>query len=220
MVLLTVMVGVALGVFAGGGARRLVGRLRRGARVPPPWCEVAVAAVWGLSAAAWAAGRVSGEWLPLLLGLSWLGVAASAVDIVARRLPDALTLPAFPLLLLLSGPLGADAVGRAAVGAAVLFGAHLLVRLVAPAALGAGDVKFSAGLGVALGAVSWVALPVGVALAAGMTGAVAAAGLLTGRVGPGARLPHGPAMCCSGWFVVAGAAHASALGAGTAVGLA
>jgi leader peptidase (prepilin peptidase)/N-methyltransferase len=206
MVLVTAVVFVALGVLAGAGARRLLGRLRRGARIPPPGCEVAVAVLWAVAGTAWAGGRLPGEWLPLLLGLAWLGTAASAVDLAGRRLPDALTLPAFPVVLALAGPLGPAAVGRAAVGAGVLFGAHLMVRLVAPAALGAGDVKLSAGLGAALGAVSWAALPVGAALAAGVTGAVAAVGLLTGRVGLGARLPHGPAMCGAGWLVVAGAA--------------
>lgn len=208
-----------LGVLAGAGARLLLDRLRRGARIPPPWCEVVLGLVWAGSGLGWAAGRVPGEWLPLLLGLAWLGVAAAAVDIARRRLPDALTLPAFPLVLALAVPLGWDAVGRAVGGAAVLFGAHLLVRLVSPGALGAGDVKLAAGLGAALGAVSWAALMVGAGLAAGLTAAVALTGLLIGRVGSGARLPHGPAMCCSGWLVVAGAAHGSALGAGAAVGL-
>jgi leader peptidase (prepilin peptidase)/N-methyltransferase len=46
---------------------------------------------------------------------------------------------------------------------------------------------------------------VGVALAAGLTGVAALAGLLSGRIGGGGRLPHGPAMLAAGWVVVAAA---------------
>ena len=100
------------------------------------------------------------RWLPVLLGLGWLAVAAGAVDVRARRLPDGLTLPALPVALLLLVPVGGSAVWRGVLGAAVAAAAHLLVHLAAPAALGAGDVKLSAPLGAALGAGSWEALVV------------------------------------------------------------
>ena len=194
------------GSLAGAGARLVLGRLPRGARIPPPWCEVAFGLLCAGCGLGWVSGRIPGGWLPLLLGLGWLGVAAAAVDIAGRRLPDALTLPASPLLVALTAPLGWSVVGRSVLGATALFGAHLLVRVLAPSALGAGDVKLAAPLGAGLGAVSWAALPLGAGLAAGLTATLAVGALLTGRAGFASRLPHGPGMCCAAWLVVACAA--------------
>ena len=122
-------------------------RLRRGTRVPPPWCELGVALAWGAVGSAAGAGVVPVPWLPVLLGLGWLAVAAGAIDLLHQRLPDALTLPALPLALLLLAPLGSAVVLRAGAGAAVAFVAYATVHLAAPAALGAGDVKLAAPLG-------------------------------------------------------------------------
>jgi leader peptidase (prepilin peptidase)/N-methyltransferase len=191
------------GFLAGSAARRWLAWLHRGARVPPPWCELAVGALWAAAGLAWVAGRLPGVWLPLLLGLGWLAAAGSAVDLACRRLPDALTLAALPAAFVLATPLGAAALARAALAALALSAAHLAVRLAAPAALGAGDVKLSAALGAALGAVSWPAVLLGVAGAAALTALVGAAGLLTRRLALGAAVPHGPAMLAAAWLVVA-----------------
>ena len=124
------------------------------------------------------------RWVPLLLAFGWLAVAAGAVDIRVRRLPDALTLPALPVALLLLLPVGGSAVWRGVLGAVVAAAAHLVVHLAVPAALGAGDVKLSAPLGAALGAASWEALVVAGLLAALFSGALAAAVLVArGRRG-------------------------------------
>jgi leader peptidase (prepilin peptidase)/N-methyltransferase len=217
MAMVTALVFASLGMVAGAGARLLLGRLRRGARIGPPWCEVVLTALWGLCGWWWTAGRLPGDWLPLLLGLSWLAVAAGAVDLTCHRLPDALTLPALPVTLLLVAPLGPSSELRGAVGAVVLFGAHLAVRRAAPAAMGAGDVKLAAPLGVAVAAVSWPALIIWALLAALCT-AAAALGAASARLshgaavahhGPGTTVPHGPSMLVAGWLVVA----AGALGA-------
>ena len=92
------------------------------------------------------------RWLPVLLGLGWLAVAAGAVDVLHRRLPDALTLPALPVALLLLVPLGGDGGGCAGWWArSSPCAAHGAVHLVAPAAMGGGDVKLAAPLGAVLG---------------------------------------------------------------------
>ncbi len=174
----------ALGLPAGSAARLLLGRLRRGARVSPPWCELGVALAWGAVGAAAGAGIVPVPWLPVLLGLGWLAVAAGAVDALYRRLPDALTLPALPLALLLLAPLGPEVVLRAGVGAVVAFAAYAAVHLAAPAALGAGDVKLAAPLGAVLAGVSWEALVV-----AGVVAAIFSGALRRAAGGPG------PARC-------------------------
>lgn len=202
-----VAAGGALGALAGTGVRRVLGRLRRGAHLRPPWCEVTLGAAWAALAAAWSGGAVPAPWLPVLLGFAVLGVAAGAVDLRHRRLPDALTLPAFPAALLLLLPLGPGVVGRAVAGAAVAVATHAMVHLLAPPAMGAGDVKLAAPLGAVLAAVSWPALALGALLAAVITGVGAAAGLGSGRLVAGAPLPHGASMVLAGWLVaVAGAA--------------
>jgi leader peptidase (prepilin peptidase) / N-methyltransferase len=195
----------APGLLAGAGARLLLRRLRRGARVPPPWCELAVALAWGAVGAAAGVGVVPVLWLPVLLGLGWLAVAAGAVDLRHHRLPDALTLPALPLALLLLAPLGPEVVLRAGVGAVLAFAAYAAVHLAAPAALGAGDVKLAAPLGAVLAGVSWEALVVGGVLAAIVSGAAAVVLLVVrGRRGV---LPHGPSMLLAGLLVAAAGAR-------------
>ena len=195
----------AAGLLAGAGGRLLLRRLRRGARVSPPWCELGVALVWGAVGSAARAGVVPVPWLPVLLGLGWLAVAAGAVDLLHKRLPDGLTLPALPLALLLLAPLGPAVVLRAGVGAVVAFVAYATVHLAAPAAMGAGDVKLAAPLGAVLTGVSWEALVLAATLAAACSGA-AAAPCQQHHARDGA-VPHGPSMLLTGLLVVAAGAR-------------
>jgi len=200
------VVGGCAGIVAGAAARRLLGALRRGTPVRAPVCEVATGALWTVTGWLWGAGLLPSAWLPVLLGLGWLGVAAGIVDVRHRRLPDALTASAAcvaPLALL---PLGAVAAGRgllAALAALIGYGA---VHLLRPAALGAGDVKLALPLGAVLGAASWGALVTAAVLAAVLTGAGALAVACTGRSPPGASVPHGPSMLAAAWLVTTAAA--------------
>jgi leader peptidase (prepilin peptidase) / N-methyltransferase len=129
-------------------------------------------------------------WVGLAAGLVVLWMCAlSACDIRRRRLPNLLTLPGAAAVL----PAAALA-GRgwpALAGAGALAGVYLLVHLVAPAAMGAGDVKLALGCGALAGCCGvelWFL-------------AAAAAPLLTAFVGlvawvRGVRtVPHGPSMC-------------------------
>jgi leader peptidase (prepilin peptidase) / N-methyltransferase len=200
------------GATAGAVARWLLRRLRRGARVRAPVCEVAVGLLWATPGAGWAAGALPGAWLPVLLGLGWLGVAAAVVDLRHRRLPDALTLPALPAAFVLLAPLGTGALLRAAAGAVVAAVAHAVLHLAVPRSLGAGDVKLAGPLGAVLTAASWPALVLGVGLAALITALAAAVLVVGGRVGRGGAVPHGPSMLVAGWLVVAGAAVGAGAG--------
>jgi leader peptidase (prepilin peptidase)/N-methyltransferase len=199
--LLTSSVLVVAGLCAGTGARLLLRRLRRGTRVPPPWCELGVASAWGASGAA----AVPVRWLPVLLALGWLAVAAGTVDVLAGRLPDALTLPALPTALLLLVSVGGDAVARGVAGAVVAVAAHAAVHFVAPAAMGGGDVKLAAPLGAVLAAVSWEALALAGVLAALSSGVLAVAVLV--RRGRGGAVPHGPSMLLACLLVAAAGAR-------------
>jgi leader peptidase (prepilin peptidase)/N-methyltransferase len=225
-VALPVVMFAGVGVLAGGGARVLLGRLRRGTRIPPPWCELGVAALWGATGAAWATGGLPMSWVPAVLGLGWLAVAAGAVDLRHRRLPNALTVPAFPVALLLLLPVGPAAVVRGAGGAVLAAAVHVALHLVDRRAVGAGDVKLAAPLGAVLAAVAWPALVLAAVLAvvftavsAAVFAAAAAKGVLASagnrapvaagaRAGPprgwrlsGRAVPHGPSMLMATWLV-------------------
>jgi len=196
----TVLLGCG-GLAAGWLARSLLARLPRGVTVRAGGCELGVAALWAVS------GWV-GAGTPAVLGLGWLAVALTATDLTHRRLPDALTLPAAPAAVLLLLPAGGEVALRAALGAVLLVAVHAAVHLVAPAALGAGDVKLAGAVGAVLSGVSWSTLLLGPLLAALLTAAVGVTGLLAGRLGRSDPLPHGPAMLVSAW-VLAVLAHGS-----------
>ena len=191
------------GGVAGVGVRRLLARLRRGATVRSGWCEAMLAGLWGVVGLGWAFGLLPGRLLPLLLGLGWLGVAAGSVDVLHRRLPNALTVPAIPAGLLLLGPVGAAAVARGVAGALVALSAYGALHLLAPASLGAGDVKLAGSLGAALTGVGWAALGLAALLAGLFT-------VLLALVTRQAAVPHGPVMVAAAWAVLAGWAVAGA----------
>lgn len=191
--------GAAVGAGAGAGGALLLGRLRRGVPLPVPLAAVAVGVLWALVAAsappAW--------WLPVPLVLGWWAVLLTATDLRARRLPDALTLPAVPVaaaLLAVAAAAGGPGglLPRAAVGALLWAGPYAAVRLVASGALGGGDLKLAAPLGAVSAASSWSGLFVALLLASVLTLLVAVPARLVGR----AAVAHGPAMLAAAWLVV------------------
>ena len=121
--------------------------------------------------------------------LVWLA-ALSIYDVWQRRLPNWLTLPGAAAVLMAAALAGRGM--SALAGAAALGLLYLLVHAVAPAALGAGDVKLAVGVG-ALSGYFGVDVWLLAALAAPLLTAVWALLELARR---GARtVPHGPAMC-------------------------
>jgi leader peptidase (prepilin peptidase) / N-methyltransferase len=133
--------------------------------------------------------------------LAWL-TALSVYDITRRRLPNWLTLPGGATVLAVATLCGSGAAALA--GAAALTLLYLVVHLVAPAGMGAGDVKLAIGVGGLTGAFGvdvWVLAAVGAPLLT----ALVALGALIGR--SCRSVPHGPSMC-----VTAAAAVAVALG--------
>ncbi|WP_068189239.1 A24 family peptidase [Mycobacterium sp. UM_CSW] len=133
--------------------------------------------------------------------LAWLALL-SAYDVRRRRLPNALTLPGAAGILLVAALTGRGLPALA--GAAALTGAYLAVHLVAPAAMGAGDVKLAIGLGGLAGRFGpdvWFLAALGAPLLTALAGVVGLA--------RGARtVPHGPSMC----LATAGAAGLAWLG--------
>ncbi len=143
--------------------------------------------------------------------LGALGVALSAIDIAAQRLPDPLTLPAYPILiaLLAMAALAShdfSALGRALLGGLTLSGAFLLLALIRPGQLGGGDVKLAGLAGLALGWLGWPALIAGAALGFVLSAAVSLALLASRRVTLRSSISFGP-------FLVGGALLAALMSA-------
>jgi leader peptidase (prepilin peptidase) / N-methyltransferase len=127
----------------------------------------------------------------MLIGVVLLWMSAlCCYDISQWRLPNWLTVPGFAVIVV--GAVVAGHGWAALAGAAALAVSYLLVHLLSPAAMGAGDIKLALGLGALTGCFG-----VGVWLLAAF-----AAPMLTVAVGIVARIgwsvkavPHGPSMC-------------------------
>lgn len=147
---------------------------------------------------------------PVAVAFLWLaavGVALSAIDLAAHRLPDALTLRSYPVLLALFGFAATTGAGghrlvTALLGMVGSLALYLLLAVVPASSMGLGDVKFSGLLGLALGWVGATALLTGVLLGALLAGAVGLMLIATGRAGWRTRLPFGPFMFAGAFVVI------------------
>ena len=156
-------------------------RLCRSRLGTPLVLELATAAVLALLL-----GRFGGQ--PDMVAFCYLGalgVSLAAIDISVQRLPDALTLPAYPVLAVLLAVAALadhhiDALVRALAGGAVLAAAYLVLALLRPGQLGGGDIKLAGLAGLALGWLGWPVLVTGAALGFVLS-AVVSLGLLAAR---------------------------------------
>ena len=126
-----------------------------------------------------------------------LGVALAAIDIAVQRLPDKLTLPAYPVLIvLLAVPAVAGhdvaALVRAVLGGVALAAGYLLLALLRPGQLGAGDVKLAGIAGLALGWLGWPALIAGAVLGFALSAVVSLVLLALRRVTLHSAICFGP----------------------------
>jgi leader peptidase (prepilin peptidase)/N-methyltransferase len=122
------------------------------------------------------------------LVLVWLA-ALSCYDVRQRRLPNALTLPGAAVILVAATVAGRGVAALA--GAVALTAVYLLVHLLAPAAMGAGDVKLAIALGGLAGCFGVEVWFLAALAAPLLTALVGVAGRLRGA----ATVPHGPSMC-------------------------
>jgi leader peptidase (prepilin peptidase)/N-methyltransferase len=159
----------------------------------PVALEIATAAVLALML-----GRFGGHPDAIAFGFfGALGVALAAIDIAVQRLPDPLTLPAYPILIALlsvAALAGHDfsALGRALLGGAAMGGGFLLLALVAPGQLGGGDVKLAGLAGLVLGWLGWPAIITGVALSFVLSAVVSLALLAARRIKLSGSISFGP----------------------------
>src|ERR1700754_3305975 len=129
--------------------------------------------------------------------LAWLALL-SAYDIRERRLPNWLTLPGAVAILGAAVVVGHGV--PALLGAVALSGVYFVVHLIAPAGMGAGDVKLAVGLGALTGAFGvdvWVLAALVAPLVTALVGTIGCIGR------SGTTVPHGPSMCAAAAAAIA-----------------
>lgn len=143
--------------------------------------------------------------LPGMLLYVWMLLVVTVIDARTRRIPNALTYPLTPVLLvllvgaaLLNGDTGAAV--RVVLGGLGAFGFLLVLAIINPRGMGMGDVKFAAFLGMGLGYVSWGTLIIGI-FGAFLAGSLISVGLILTKVRSRKDLiPFGPYLA-AGAFV-------------------
>lgn len=148
--------------------------------------------------------------LPAFLHLVAVGVTLSLVDLRSHRLPNALTLPSYPITagLLAAAAVagsGSGSLGRALLGGAASYLLLLALRLASPRGVGFGDVKLAGVLGMYGGWLGWTAWTLSLLTASLYAGAVGVVLLAASRAGLGSRVVMGP-------YLVAGALTAALVG--------
>ncbi|MBW3604987.1 MAG: prepilin peptidase [Actinobacteria bacterium] len=142
-----------------------------------PLVEIACALLF--AAIGW---RIGLSWaLPGFLLFGWLLLVVAVIDVHTRRIPNRLTYPLTPTLLvllvgaaLLEGTPGVAL--RSLLGGLVAFALLLVLALINPRGMGMGDVKLAAFIGIGLGYLGWGHLWLG--LFTGFLGGGVIAGLL------------------------------------------
>jgi len=136
--------------------------------------------------------------LPAFCFLGAVGVALAFVDAAHKRLPDALTLLAYPVALVLLGaaalavPDGGRRFGVALTGLAAAWLLFLIQALIYPAGIGWGDVKLSGLLGLYLGWLGVGALVAGLFLGYLLAALTGLALLAARRATRRSQIPFGP----------------------------
>jgi leader peptidase (prepilin peptidase)/N-methyltransferase len=145
-------------------------------------------------------GRFGGQPDAAAFGfLGAVGVALAAIDISVQRLPDRLTLPAFPVLIMLlaaAAVIGHDdgALVRALLGGTALAAGYLLLALLRPGQLGGGDIKLAGLAGLTLGWLGWPTLVAGACLGFVLSAVVSVALLATRRITLRSAICFGPSL--------------------------
>jgi leader peptidase (prepilin peptidase) / N-methyltransferase len=120
---------------------------------------------------------------------TWL-VLLCVYDIRERRLPNWLTMPGALAIIAVAVVAGRGV--PALWGAIGLAGLYLVVHLISPASMGAGDVKLAAGVGGLTGAFGFDAWALAAVTAPLLTAAVAVVCVVRRSE---SAVPHGPSMC-------------------------
>jgi leader peptidase (prepilin peptidase) / N-methyltransferase len=145
--------------------------------------------------------------LPAYLYLGAVGVALALIDLDTKRLPDALTLPSYPVGV---GLLGLAMVSsdswtpllRGLLGLAAMYAFYFLLRFLYPRGMGFGDVKLAGVLGLYTAFLGWGSWTVGLFGGFVLGGVVSIGLVLAGRAGRKTRVPYGPFMIVGAFIAV------------------
>ena len=145
----------------------------------------------------------------IYLAVGMVLTVLAAIDLDVHRLPDAIQLPAYPILLaglaLASWSVGDwSTLGRAAMGGAIGFAFFLVLALVG-SGMGFGDVKLAGLLGLLLGWLGWSHLLYGLAAGIVLGGVLGAALLATRRATRTSDFAYGPPLIAGALAVMAAA---------------
>ena len=145
---------------------------------------------------------------PAFCALAAAGVPLAFFDARTSRLPNVVTLPAYPGSLALLGmaapfvPGGTGRFAHALIGMAAAAAFFCVLLVVSPAGIGMGDVKLAGPLGAYLGWLGATAFAAGL-MAAWLLAAVTGLGLmLAHRAGRKTRIPFGPLLIAATLAVV------------------
>jgi leader peptidase (prepilin peptidase)/N-methyltransferase len=155
--------------------------------------------------------------LPAYLYLGALGVALALIDFDIKKLPNALTLPAYvvgPVLLVLAVLSKTDggwhALLRGAIGLAAMYAFYYVLWFgTGGRGMGFGDVKLAGVVGLFLAFLGWQVWIVGLFAGFFVGGVVGIALMAGGHAGRKTKLPYGP-------FMLVGALIAILVGSGIA----
>jgi leader peptidase (prepilin peptidase)/N-methyltransferase len=166
----------------------------------PAWLLPVVVLIGSVLAAPFYLGRPTVIIVTYALALVW-GALLALIDLDVRRLPDVLTLPAYPVAAVLLALCSAavddwDALARAAACAALAVALFTALALVGAGSegLGLGDVKLVGVLAGLLGWYGWTNALLGIATGCVLGGLVALVLLLSGRAGRGSQVAYGPVL--------------------------
>ena len=137
--------------------------------------------------------------LPAYLYLAAVGLALALIDLDCKRLPNALTLPSYPVAAVLLGGaalLGSDSGDwvRALLGGAAMYAVYFGLAFAYPAGMGFGDVKLAGVLGMYTAWLGWGAWAVGLFLGFLLGGVFGIALIAVKRGGRKTAVPFGPFM--------------------------
>lgn len=137
--------------------------------------------------------------LPAYLYLAAVGLALALIDLDCKRLPDALTLPSYPVAAVLLGAaamFGSESgdVVRALLGGAAMFAVYCALCFAYPAGMGFGDVKLAGVLGLYTAWIGWGAWAVGLFLGFALGGVFGIALIAFKKGGRKTAVPFGPFM--------------------------
>jgi leader peptidase (prepilin peptidase)/N-methyltransferase len=196
LILTAALLGAALSPIAEVLIAKLLPRL---GSVPRLQVRITTVVLTAVACAAFALRFGTATILPAFILLAVLGVQLARIDFSLHLLPNPLVLLLLTggvILLLIALLFGqhADNMLRALFSTVILFAAYLILGLISPGAIGMGDVKLAAPIGLYLGYLGWTQLLYGGLLGFILNGVITVLTVVRKGRKNTAEVAHGPSM--------------------------